>query len=347
MLSLTDEQLLLHRGFPKDSPAGLLRAVDAPHSELGNIPAIIARTVSNSWYGTNLKNILGLVRGEILDSYYGVASIIGAVRSGSCADKGRLPAFALGKFREDADPRELRKVEHLVSKDTLVLDFDQPKGDAPKFDVRSMKKYLAGKSTTLAVWISPSGNGLKILVKLSQTLEARNIPSLSAFNAWISSAIALRFYPTAHEYFDRNARDAVRACYIGCDPEIYVNVGCQAIDLGQTLKEWSRELKRREKRASPEDWDPTSLTPHQEERLRAACECIQTEGPLGYMDWFRVGASLWNYGDLGFDLFDAISQRHPDYNGREVSRKWKTFARGSIGPGTVFYYAQNEGWKKR
>jgi len=117
--------------------------------------------------------------------------------------KKLLPAICFsGKFNKRND-------SSLVEHSGLVcLDFD---GYAKKKDLLYDKDKLSKDKFALSVFISPSGNGLKVLVKIPP--ESNN--HVSYFNA-----IGKHFNSP---HFDSVVKNVSRVCYESFDPLIYVN----------------------------------------------------------------------------------------------------------------------------
>jgi len=123
---------------------------------------------------------------------------IEAIRDGK-ADKEILPVVIFsgevsGSTRTDADV--------LQHSGFIVLDFDH-------VDVGLKKAQLTKDSYIYAAWVSPSGDGVKALVKCPPSII--NHPQY--YNAILSR------YPE----LDTSGKNISRLCYESYDPEIYIN----------------------------------------------------------------------------------------------------------------------------
>jgi hypothetical protein len=112
--------------------------------------------------------------------------------------KLNLPSICFsGKFGVD------RKDEQLVQHSGfLVLDFDDIS------DLRDKQTEIIQKDFVYACWVSPSGNGLKALVKITDGKKHRE------------------HFQSLQEIFpeiDRSGINVSRVCYESFDPDIYVN----------------------------------------------------------------------------------------------------------------------------
>ena len=112
--------------------------------------------------------------------------------------KLNLPSVCFsGKFGND------RKDEQLIDHSSfIVLDFDDIS------DLRDKQTDIISHDFVYACWISPSGNGLKALVKIADGSKHRE------------------HFQSLQEVFpeiDRSGINVSRVCYESFDPEIYVN----------------------------------------------------------------------------------------------------------------------------
>lgn len=79
----------------------------------------------------------------------------------------------------------------------------------------------------------------------------------------------------------------------------------------------------------------------------------ETKRALTYLDndadlmfWRKIGAALkTEYGDdVGFQLWNDWSMDSPRYNQSEAKAQWRNIKEGKVNIGTLFYYAQKEGF---
>jgi hypothetical protein len=118
--------------------------------------------------------------------------------------KQDLPAICFsGKFSK-RDDGSLIKHSGLI-----CLDFDNFPSHA---EMLAKKEELSADQYTFSVFVSPSGNGLKVLVKIPDNPEKHK----SYFNA-------LENYYDC-EQFDKTSKNISRVCYESFDPTIYVNL---------------------------------------------------------------------------------------------------------------------------
>jgi hypothetical protein len=117
--------------------------------------------------------------------------------------KKRLPAICFsGKFNKRNDSS---LIEH---SGLICLDFD---GYEKKKDLLSAKQKFTENNYVYSVFLSPSGNGLKVLVKIPKD-EERHVQYFNSLKTYFHS-----------EYFDVTCKNISRVCYESYDPLIHVN----------------------------------------------------------------------------------------------------------------------------
>ena len=117
--------------------------------------------------------------------------------------KKYLPAICFsGEFNT-------RKDTSIVSHSGIIcLDFD----DFPSEKIlRQTRKKLEKDKYTFSLFLSPSGNGLKVLVKIPREVDNHKMYFLALEGYYKSS------------YFDRTCKNISRVCYESYDPDIYIN----------------------------------------------------------------------------------------------------------------------------
>ena len=128
----------------------------------------------------------------------------------SCKDKGErneykklLPAICFsGQFNKRSDS------SLILHSGIICLDFDDYE---KKKDMLQEKETLCKDKYVYSVFISPSGNGLKVLVKIPQDPDNH----VNYFNA------LSKHFDSQH--FDKTCKNLSRVCYESYDPLIHIN----------------------------------------------------------------------------------------------------------------------------
>jgi len=103
----------------------------------------------------------------------------------------------------------------------ICLDFD---GYEKKKDLLADKEKLSKSEFVYSVFISPSGNGLKALVKIPQDVD-NHINYFNSLENHFNSP-----------YFDKTCKNVSRVCYESFDPMIYVNNDSETWDTIEDLE---------------------------------------------------------------------------------------------------------------
>lgn len=207
--------------------------------------------------------------------------------------------------------------------------------------VKLIKQELEADQYITAIFVSPSGNGLKILIRINGHHH------LSTFKA-------LEKY-FRHHYdleLDPSGKDVSRACYVSYDPEIYINDNStpfyevEAEDV--EINERSGEIVDR---AESVDALPPKLKKSYE-RARWVCEQIdelQLDICPEYQEWIEVGMALAVFGEAGRELYHHVSQHSDKYNPRDCDNKFTNLIKTTTfkEPSKFFRCAKDAGIETR
>ena len=118
--------------------------------------------------------------------------------------KTKLPAILFqGEFSH-------RAIVGLInSSGLMILDFDDI---TEENDLKNTFNQLKENPFIVSVFLSPSGNGLKAIVHISETDSANYSHIFKAFKKEFN-----------YKYFDISTSDISRVCFSSFDPDIYVN----------------------------------------------------------------------------------------------------------------------------
>lgn len=108
----------------------------------------------------------------------------------------------------------------------IILDYDKDFTD--KAHIESFKNELKKDKYVYSVFYSPSGAGLKVVVRIPKTIDNEE------YNAYFN-ALSGR-----HPHFDGNNKGIARTCFASFDPNIYINenaeVWTQKVIVDETLQ---------------------------------------------------------------------------------------------------------------
>lgn len=126
-----------------------------------------------------------------------------------------LGYFNIGTFKEN-----YRKNENLISSEFIILDFDSLEGDMTEY-----REKLKSKNEVYAAFISPSGNGLKIIFRLERPITD------PIFFSRVYKYYADQYGLDLGEDADHTS-DVSRPCFFSYDPEMYVNENASPLKVG-------------------------------------------------------------------------------------------------------------------
>ena len=95
-----------------------------------------------------------------------------------------------------------------TSSGLACLDFDNLE------NVEDLRERINSDKYTFSSFISPSGDGLKVLVK---------IPSVGTNEDYQDYYVELIHYYSKYDELDKGTKDIARACYLSCDKDLYLN----------------------------------------------------------------------------------------------------------------------------
>lgn len=135
-------------------------------------------------------------------------------------EKKYLPYFVCGIFHPAR-----RKREHFSHIEYFTLDLDYLK--AADQSVEELKGMVSRIPSVLLAFISPSGDGLKLLFKLKEKCKDQNryVHFYKVFCHQLSKQFGLE------EVLDSKTSDVTRACFMSYDAELYHNPEAEAVDM--------------------------------------------------------------------------------------------------------------------
>lgn len=197
----------------------------------------------------------------------------------------------------------------------ICLDFDDVK------NLEEVKRNLSLDLYTNLLFTSPSGNGLKLVVKIDTddfTLAWNQL-------YW--------YYKDKYGIeADKSGKDAVRACFVSYDPEIYLNENSATFQVKQ-------EIQPRVK---------ANIELSDLERAKEVAQQIDSEASditVGYENWINLGLSLASLGEDARSIYHTISARNSNYDAQECDKKFSDFLQNGkmTSPAYFFKIAKDHG----
>jgi len=205
-----------------------------------------------------------------------------------------------------------RKIETLESySGILILDID--KLTAPELGQAKVKAGM--EKYTFAMFISPGGNGLKILVKVSTGREYHS----AAF-----TQVKSHYEAVLRVIVDKSGRDVSRLCFVSYDPEALLNINSNPFPVNTNLSLEKDIIKVVEQ-----------------------IENVRLDLTSDYNSWRNIGFALSDaLGECGRGYFHKISRFNPDYNTEICNDQYSKCLQSTsagISIRTLFFMAKNNG----
>lgn len=196
---------------------------------------------------------------------------------------------------------DVRKNDRLVvPSGTIGLDVD----NVPDDERKRLKKVMAKDRHVIAVWISPGGKGLKILMRMDfgWSAEAYKFRYLQALRYYAERYNIPVYKENGAEWgLDTSCSDISRMCITSYDPAIIINNNAVVFN---DFKEYAPN----------------------EQRVRAlieACTADAIDITKNYDDWISIGwALVYEYGEYGRSYFHQISRFFTKYTEEECNKKY-------------------------
>ncbi|PWK19631.1 DUF3987 domain-containing protein [Xanthomarina spongicola] len=181
---------------------------------------------------------------------------------------------------------------------------------------------------TYAAFISPSGNGIKIIVPVSTSKEQHK----EAYNQ------VVRYYEQALNIdIDTSGSDISRLCFMSYDPECYFNSDAE------TYKVIIEEKPLKIVSSNPHI--PINSDGSEIEKYILEIEAKGIDLTSGYVNWRNIGFAIADeYGENGREYFHRISKQHTEYDAKECDKQFTNClkANGSGVTMSTFYYFANQ-----
>ena len=179
--------------------------------------------------------------------------------------KKRLPYIVCGNFNPP-----LRRTENFANTEAFILDFDhlQEKG----VGITSLKNLVNRDSRVLMSFVSPSGDGLKLMFRLKEKLYDAGI--FKVFYKEFAIKFATQY--NLVQVVDAKTCDVTRACFMSVDKDVYYNPDAEPVDINSyinlsdptALQDQTRAQQKSEKE-QPRDPEPPHNPDPDDETLRS------------------------------------------------------------------------------
>lgn len=268
-------------------------------------------------------------------------------------EKGKLPAVTFcGIFAQG------HRIENLSQyNDIVIIDIDHI--EKQEFD--RVMSCLKADPYVFAVWISPSGEGIKALIRLQYNTDGNRCQYHK-----IAFRQVVKYYDNEYNIIiDQSGSDLSRLCFVSYDPDMYIKkasrfeVKCDEADLQQIDQKCVNDRLSIAVRNIHDVSKNKLYNPHNRNknvhRLQLA-EIIRYLSRRGlsitstYEDWYRVAyaiANTFTY-DIGSKLYMRLCELDKGRFDRENSEKMLLYcyenSKNQISFATIIYLAKLQGY---
>ena len=236
--------------------------------------------------------------------------------------KSNLPAFTPSGTFDDG--RKARKITSYSG--YIILDIDK----LSKSQLQKTINTTRLAPYTYASFISPSGNGLKILVAVNSKKEDHK----EAYNQ------VREYYETALNIdIDTSGSDVSRLCFMSFDPDCYINFDADIFEVEIKKEVVQQSIIQPKINVGNDDIEAYILL----------IEQSGTDITGNYETWRNLGFAIsGEYGETGRNYFHRISKFYVGYNYKECDQQFSKClsAKGSgVNISTFYYLAHSENIK--
>lgn len=271
--------------------------------------------------------------GATIDALRGVVTEDGHAKEKDIkvnAFKQSLPAVTIS-----ATTTGERKLNALsVHTGLLQIDLDAKDNPALLDDLGGVRNALEKDQHTLLLFLSPSGNGLKIIVRIPDSIDLHGSAFTQA-RAYYYDKYGLRM--------DKQTSDPTRLCYLSLDPQIFINWEATAFyqapaDIPFEPGTDRTVLKTTSILSSHGRNRERTLEDIQRMVLQIEAKRLDITG--NNTDWFSLGCSLASYlGEEARTIFHRISVFYPGYSTEECNAMFDRCLKIGNSPIEFFYSA--------
>ncbi len=222
-----------------------------------------------------------------------------------------------------------REAKGLIEHSGLIcLDFDH----VTQMD--AVRVQLQTDPHIVALFVSPSGDGLKVLVPIEGSKHKEAFLALQDY-----------FKQTYQLEVDKSGKDVSRACFVSYDDNLYFNPEAQLFTLVvENVDEETGELTfvpRSKARKQYQYKDPLAHLELVVQRIEDARLDLTTT----YEEWQLLAFSMATYGNSGREFFHRLSQFHPQYNPKDCDDKFTNATKSTrfTSPAWFFNRAKRSG----
>jgi hypothetical protein len=199
-----------------------------------------------------------------------------------------------------------REAKGLIEHSGLIcLDFDHVE------QMDALRVQLQTDPHIVALFISPSGDGIKVLIPIQGSQHKESFLALETY-----------FKDTYKLQVDKSGKDVSRACFVSYDDNLYYNPEAKLFTLSvEHVDEETGELTIVPRAKAPKQYQYRDPLAHLE-LVVSRIEDARLDLTTTYDDWQLLAFSMATYGNSGREYFHRLSQFNSGYNAKEADAKF-------------------------
>ncbi|MBN2776536.1 MAG: PriCT-2 domain-containing protein [Bacteroidales bacterium] len=221
------------------------------------------------------------------------------------ARKKSLPAFTpSGMFNGGRKSNLLQEYSRII-----ILDIDKIE------NIADVRKKAESCKFTFACFESPSGKGIKILVRTDNSVTKHREAFLRA-QSYYEKITGVKIDPSG--------KDVTRLCFVSNDPNLYYNSNCEIFKI-----------------------NPEKIMKNDVEKLIEQIDGKRIDITSNYEEWLKIGFALESeFGESGRNYYHEISKYNQDYSADNCNDQYNKCLKNNnsgISIKTLFHIAKQYG----
>lgn len=208
--------------------------------------------------------------------------------------------------------------------------------------LRKLHRQLSADEYTHVLFISPSGNGLKVVVRVEYSTPEDH----KAFFQQLSDYYRDCYAVTATE-LDASGKNVDRLCFLPCDTNVYYNPGSEVMPLAEEYQNLVSQEEISVAQITKPYAPQEAIEDTTRQRLVRCIGRLQSAAidlTDQYEKWVEIGLAFASMGDEGRIYFHQVSSLNSAYDYQQCEVKFNELLKnrnGRINIGTFFHHCDS------
>lgn len=228
-------------------------------------------------------------------------------------NKSKLPLILASSY---VNPKRSKEYVTLY-RPTLILDIDHI--SLGNRTVSDIKEELSQLDWISMIFLSPGGDGLKIMVEYDAPEIEIELAQLEEAHKWIYNHFIELFKEKFNLELDTNNTDLSRTCILSRDPDLYFNANYKRYEIWQRYKHSTQITKTKSGKTKI-----IESTSNHSRLFEVAIDHFDKVKPDLFTDrnkWVALCFLVISaYGDKGLDVFQRLSQNASNYDAEACTK---------------------------